>query len=124
MNSGVDEGQDWMGTVGLAGQGDLRVLGEAAYRAEQLSRCSRGGAILVTRSLLGKLSPDERRRLSFGVPRPGAVDPDARLLLSFARLQDLAAAGANVPPNVASLAVTELLDFSPAAGGSGAGGSA
>jgi class 3 adenylate cyclase len=123
MNSGIDEGQDWMGTVGLAGQGDLRVLGEAAERAEQLSRCSRGGAILVTRNLLGKLSVDERRRLSFGVPRPGAVDADARLLLSFARLQDVAAAGATIPPNVANLAVTELLDFSPAAGGSGTGGS-
>ena len=115
MNSGIDEGLDWMGTVGAAGQADLRVLGEAADRAEQLSRCCRGGAILVTRSLLGKLSPEERRRLSFGVPRPGAVDAEARLLLSFATLQDLAAPEIVVPPRVAALAVAELLDLPTAA---------
>ena len=115
MNSGIEEGLDWMGTVGVAGQGELRVLGEAADRAEQLSRCSRRGAILVTRSLIGKLAPEERRRLSFGVPRPGAVDADAHLLLSFATLRDLAAPEIVVPPRVAALAVAELLDLSVAA---------
>jgi class 3 adenylate cyclase/DNA-binding transcriptional MerR regulator len=108
MNTGIDEGQDWLGTVGAAG--DVRVLGEAAYRAEQLSRISHGGTILVTRSLVGKLTTDQRRRLHFGVPRPGIDDAKARLLLSFARLQDLAPAGSVVPPGVAGLAVTELLD--------------
>ena len=122
MNSGIDEGQDWMGTVGAAG--DLRVLGEAADRAEQLSRYSRGGAIFVTRSLVGKLSPDERRRLHFGVPRPGVEDGQGRLLLSFARLQDLAPAGAAVPPGVAGLAVTELLDLPIPTPGPAAGESA
>jgi class 3 adenylate cyclase len=122
MNTGIDEGQDWMGTVGSAG--GLRVLGEAADRAEQLSRFSRGGAIFVTRSLVGKLTADERRRLHFGVPRPGMDDAQARLLLSFARLQDLAPPGAEVPPGVAGLAVTELLDLPIPAPGSEPGTSA
>ena len=45
MNVGIDEGQEWMGTLGLA-RAALRVLGDAADRAEQLSRASRMGAIL------------------------------------------------------------------------------
>jgi class 3 adenylate cyclase len=114
MNTGLDEGQDWMGAIG-AGGGDLRVLGDAADRAEQLSRCARLGAVLVTRSLLGKLADSQRRRIVYGVPRPAGTAAGARLLSSFARLADLAPAG-TVPPRVADLPVAELLAIdSPAA---------
>jgi adenylate cyclase len=103
LNSGVDEGQDWMGLIGSP---EPRVLGEAAERAAQLSRCARD-AILVTRNLIGKLSADERARLQFGVPRaPGA---DGRVLHSFARLADLAPPG-TVPARLADLPVAELFD--------------
>ncbi len=108
MNTGVDEGQDWMGAIGAGGAGDLRVLGDAADRAEQLSRCARIGTVLVTRSLLGKLPEHQRRRIVYGVPRPAGTAAEARLLSSFARLADLASAG-GVPARVADLAVAELL---------------
>ena len=123
MNAGIDEGQDWMGAMGAADQSGLRVLGDAADRAEQLSRCSRMGAVLVTRTLFGKLSADERQRVTYGVPRPAIADADGQLLFSFARLEDLAAP-APVPERVADLAVAELLALhSPNAnpGPSGAG---
>lgn len=120
MNTGVDEGEDWMGLVGPAGQADLRVLGEVSERAGQLSRCSRGGAILVTRNLLGKLTAAQRERLAYGVPRAAEADPAARVLFTFARLDALAPPAA-VPTRLAGLAVAELLDLPPspppAAGG-------
>ncbi|MCD6079466.1 MAG: hypothetical protein K0R89_3410, partial [Ramlibacter sp.] len=53
LNVGIDEGREWIGAVGAPA--DLRVLGAAADRAAQLSRCGRMGTILSTRSLLGKL---------------------------------------------------------------------
>jgi hypothetical protein len=82
------------------------------------------GAILVTRSLLGKLPTDERQRLTFGVPRLEGTRGDAPVLFTFARLADMAAP-APVPARFADLAVAELLDLvspsntSPAARGAG-----
>jgi class 3 adenylate cyclase len=108
INIGIDEGQDWLGTLGLPGQSDLRVLGDAADRATHLSRCSRMGAILLTRNLVGRLTRDERQQLTYGVRRPEGTPGDAPLLFTFARLADLAGPGA-APAAVADLAVAELL---------------
>jgi adenylate cyclase len=79
---------------------------------EQLSRVSRMGAILVTRSLLGKLPTDDRQRLTFGVPRLEGARSDAPVLFTFARLADMAAPSP-VPARFADLAVAELLDLTP-----------
>lgn len=117
MNMGVDEGREWLGAVGA--HADVRVLGEAADRAEQLSRCGRTGAILSTRTLLGKLPPAERQRLTYGVPRRDGSG--ARVLFTFDRLQELAG-GAPVPPRLADVAVAEVIDVNlpPAAAAPGA----
>jgi class 3 adenylate cyclase len=108
MNIGIDEGQEWMGTLGSLGAGELRVLGDAAERAAQMSRASRMGAVLLTRSLVGKLGSPDRQRLTYGVRRLDGTD--SPLLFTFARLADLAAP-ASVPAPVADLAVAELLDL-------------
>ena len=110
MNVGIDEGQEWMGVVGATGEGALRVVGDTADHAEQLSRVSRSGAILVTRSLLGKLPGDLRQRLKFGVPRLEGTRGEAPLLSTFARLADIASPQA-VPARVADLAAAELIDL-------------
>jgi adenylate cyclase len=111
MNIGIDEGQDWMGVVGATGEGGaLRVVGDTADHAEQLSRVARMGAILVTRSLLGKLPGEERQRITFGVPRLEGARGDAPVLFTFARLSDMAAPH-TVPARFSELAVAELLDL-------------
>jgi class 3 adenylate cyclase/DNA-binding transcriptional MerR regulator len=123
LNTGIAEGQEWMGAVGGAGEGELRVLGDAADHAEHLARVARLGTVLVTRTLVGKLPADERQRLSYCVSRPDGVRGEGPLLFTFARLQDIAAPG-SVPARFADLAVAELLDLSspnpvPGAGGAG-----
>lgn len=112
MNVGIDEGQEWMGVVGATGEGALRVVGDTADHAEQLSRVARLGAILVTRSLLGKLPAEDRQRVRFGVPRLEGTRAEAPLLFTFARLADIAAPSA-VPARVADLAAAELIDLHP-----------
>ncbi|WP_167772818.1 MerR family transcriptional regulator [Ramlibacter humi] len=113
MNTGVDEGQDWLGVLRLVEPPELTVVGGAADHAGQLSRAAREGGIWVTRNLVGKLSAEERARLSYGVPRAGK--PSARpVLSSFSRLADLAGLQPHsplVPPAAADLPVTELLDL-------------
>jgi adenylate cyclase len=108
LNVGIDEGHDWLGTLGAPGHADLRVLGDAAERADHLSRCGRVGGILLTRNLVGKLTREERQQLTYGVPRADGTHGEGPVLFTFARLADLAAPGA-APPAVADLAVAELL---------------
>ena len=114
MNTGVDEGQEWLGALRLSEPLELTVVGGAADHAAQLSRAARSGAVWTTRNLIGKLSADERQRITFGVPRAGRAGADRLVLSSFARLADLAAPLAGpfpVPAALADLPVTELLDL-------------
>lgn len=109
MNTGIDAGQDWIGPLRLVEPLELSVLGAAADHAGALSRMARGGVIWMTRGLVDRLDAAERQRLQYGVPRRGA-DAGQRVLASFARLQDLAPS-ASVPPAMADLPVTELIDL-------------
>lgn len=108
MNIGIDEGQDWLGAVGAGDPGALRVMGDAFDRAEQLSRSAPKGAVLVTRGLVGKLSPEDWKRLTYGAPRAG--ESQGPVLFTFARLRDIASPPV-VPARFADLAVAELLDL-------------
>jgi hypothetical protein len=121
MNIGLDEGQEWMGGVGSAALGAVRVLGDAPDRAEQLARSSRMGAILLTRSLVGKLPAEDLQRVTYGVPSQDGSE--ARVLFTFGRLEDIASPS-TVPARFADLAVAELLDLkspNPDPGARGAG---
>jgi adenylate cyclase len=105
MGIGIDEGQEWMGAIGTD---ELRVLGEAAERAEQLSRCGRAGSILVTRGFIGKLPAGERSRLEFTAPRTeGARGRPA--MHTFAPLATVCPA---VPARLAEVPVAEIIDSS------------
>lgn len=119
MNVGIDEGQEWMGGVGSAALGAVRVLGDAPDRAEQLARSSRMGAVLLTRSLVGKLPAEDLQRVTYGVPSQDGGE--ARVLFTFARLEDLASPS-TVPARFADLAVAELLDLKFPSPETGAGG--
>ena len=129
MNTGVDEGQEWLGPLRQAEPIELTVVGGAADHAALLSRTARGGAVWITRNLVGKLSSDERDRVGFGVPHPSAGAEHRRLQASFSRLEELAASEphpAAIPPGLAQLAVTELLALQqdPAAPGPSSEGAA
>jgi adenylate cyclase len=121
INVGIAEGQEWMGAVGAAGQGELRVLGDAADHAEHLASASRAGAILVTRNLLGKLGPEERQHLTYGVTHLASGRGEAPLLFTFARLEEIAGPAA-VPAHLAGLPVAELLELTPPTPHPGPGG--
>jgi class 3 adenylate cyclase/DNA-binding transcriptional MerR regulator len=112
INIGIAEGQEWMGAIGTGAQSELRVLGDAVDHAEHLAAASRAGTILVTRSLLGRLSGDERQRVTYGVSRRDTARGEAPLLFTFARLEEIAGPQP-IPPHLAGLPVAELLDLTP-----------
>lgn len=109
LNTGIEQGEEWLGAVGPAGRRELRLLGAATERAEEMSRCGRNGMILVTREFLGKLAPEQSRRVHYGMPLADGATP-SHLLLSFTSLGALAASRP-VPSRCADLSVAELLDL-------------
>jgi class 3 adenylate cyclase len=102
LNIGVDEGQEWIGAIGAD---EFRVLGEAADRAEHLSRCGRAGTLYATRGFIGKLPAAARGPLEFAAPR---AQPGTRPTPhTFAPLVTVCP---SVPPRLAEVAVAEILD--------------
>lgn len=113
LNTGIDEGLEWHGTLRPGAEGEFTVLGDAVNHAAGASILARDGAIWATRNLVSKLRADERRRLEFGVRR--VTQEGAEPVRSiYARVEDLAALGA--PGNealraMAGLAITEIFDI-------------
>ena len=114
MNTGIAEGLEWHGTLRPGSGGEFTVLGDAVDHAAGTSGLARHGAVWTTRNLVGKLRPDERRRLVYGVRRPERQGAPAPIRSVFARVEslaDLAAPGNEALRTIGRLAVTEVFEI-------------
>jgi class 3 adenylate cyclase len=119
MNTGIDEGQEWLGTLRRGAQAEFTVLGDAANHAAQISNFARSGAVWVTRNLVGRLQPQERARLKYGVHRRNGEGREVFVASTFSRvanLADLAAPGNEALNAIAWLPITEVVDVGEAGG--------
>lgn len=119
MNTGIDEGLEWLGTVRSGPQSEFIVLGEAVGNALRISDFSRDGALWVTRNLVGKLRAQERQQLKYGVRRLGNDGQEVFVPSIFSRVEHLAVpAGANGADltAIARLPITEIVDVGVDAG--------
>ena len=57
LNTGLNEGQEWLGTFQSATHVEFTVLGDTINHAARLSDFARYGAVWATKNLLGKLTP-------------------------------------------------------------------
>jgi class 3 adenylate cyclase len=113
LNTGLNEGQEWVGIFHIATKVEFTVLGDTINHAARLSDFARGGAIWATKSLLGKLPAAERQRVQFGVRRQDAEGREVFVGASYSRIAELADLGA--PRNeklgdIAALPVTEIVE--------------
>lgn len=117
LNTGVDEGQQWLGTLRAAGQVEFTMQGAPLTRALRISEFSRGGTIWATKNLVARLAPAERQRLSFGVHRRDD-DQDAFIASTFSTVEHLADPAA-VPreqlKEIARLPITQIVALDAAA---------
>ena len=125
LNTGLDEGLEWHGTLRPGSEGEFTVLGDAVDHAAGASILARDGSVWATRNLVCKLPADDRRRLHFGVRRAAAQGRLAPVRSVFARVENLA--DVDAPGNeglraIARLAVTEILDIAADAGPAGPAG--
>jgi len=118
LNTGLNEGQEWLGTFQTATHVEFTVLGDTINHGARLSDFARYGAIWATKNMLGKLDADERRRIKFGVRRvaeggrPVFVEST---YVSVGSLLDPAQPRIDKLREIAALPVTEIVDVQIAA---------
>lgn len=118
MDTGVDEGQQWVGTLQSGAGAEFTMYGETLARATGISGFARGGAIWATKNVLAKLAPQERQRLKWGVHRRDKEGHDVFVPAVFSTLERLAApdAVADQWRDFAGLPITEIVDIVGAEG--------
>jgi class 3 adenylate cyclase/DNA-binding transcriptional MerR regulator len=113
LNTGLNEGQEWLGIFHIETKVEFTVLGDTINHAARLSDFARGGAIWATKSLLGKLPAEKRQRVQFGIRRQDAEGREVLIGASYSRISELA--NLNTPRNeklcdIAALPVTEIME--------------
>ncbi|HTL26290.1 MAG TPA: adenylate/guanylate cyclase domain-containing protein [Burkholderiales bacterium] len=89
LNTGLNEGQEWLGTFQSATAIEFAVLGDTINHAGRLSDFARYGAVWATKAFLSRLSPEERARIEFGIVRRGDGNREQFVASSYAQLGSL-----------------------------------
>ncbi|MDX1374256.1 MAG: adenylate/guanylate cyclase domain-containing protein [Burkholderiales bacterium] len=113
LNTGLNEGQEWLGTFQTATHVEFTVLGDTINHAARLSDFARHGAIWATKNMLGKLDAQARRRIKFGVHRAGDGGRAAFVAstyVSVGSLLDPAQPRSEKLREIAALPVTEIVE--------------
>ncbi len=113
MNTGLHQGTEWLGTFQTATSIEFTVLGDTINQAARLSDFARHGAIWATKSLIGKLSAEEKSRLIYGVNRQNGEGRMQFVQSTFAQIDSLIDLSTNDKlADIATLAVTEIYKLS------------
>ncbi|MDB5810108.1 MAG: hypothetical protein JWN94_2230 [Betaproteobacteria bacterium] len=89
LNTGLHEGQEWLGTFQSATSVEFAVLGDTINHAARLSDFARFGAIWATKNFVSKLSTEERKRIEFGIKRSTADGNEHFVVSSYSQLGSL-----------------------------------
>ena len=122
LNIGLNEGEEWFGTYHSDTYLEFTVLGDTINHAGRLSDFARFGSIWATKNLMGKLSVEEREKISFGIRRTDQDGRDIQIPASYSRLAnliDLNDGKYEKFRDIATLPVTELWDIKTESGSVG-----
>ncbi len=88
LNTGINEGQEFFGTIHSANTIEFTALGDTINIAARLSEYANNGEIWTTKNLISKLSQEERSAFRFGVHHR---DKQGETFIrdSFSRVSDL-----------------------------------
>ena len=115
LNTGITEGQEWLGTFQTATSVEFVVLGDTINQAARISDFARHGAVWATKSLIGKLPAAERLRLRYGVTRQAPNGQNLFVASSFSQvssLLDQKGEHSEKLRDIATLPITEIVEIS------------
>lgn len=109
LNSGLHEGTEWLGTFQTATTIEFSVLGDTINHAARLSDFARHGDIWATKHFIGKLTPEEKSKLIYGVNRRSQDGRDVFVESTFAQVESLMDISHNEKlRDIAALPVTQI----------------
>lgn len=117
LNTGLHEGQEWLGTFQSSTSVEFVVLGDTINLASRISDFCRFGAIWASKGLVSQLTGNERSRVRFGVKRQGDDGREVFVSSSYAMvstLADLSRDRSDKLNDIAALPITEIIDILPA----------
>jgi len=112
VNTGVNEGQEWLGNFKASGPAEFTALGKTINQAVRISEFARRGAIWATKNLVAKLTSAERKRLKFGVRRKSHEGHEIFVSSVFGKLDglaDLSSPGGEKFKDIGRLPITEIV---------------
>jgi len=115
LNTGITEGQEWLGTFQSATSVEFVVLGDTINQAARVSDFARHGAVWATKSLIGKLPTKERARLRYGVSRKAPSGQSLFVASSFSQVSSLLEQDGSRSEklrDIATLPITEIVEIS------------
>jgi adenylate cyclase len=89
LNTGLNEGQEWLGTFQTATTVEFAVLGETINQTARLSDLARHGAIWATKNFIGRIPAADRNCVKFGVHRPGPEGQPIFVESTYSRVANL-----------------------------------
>ncbi|MBI3938110.1 MAG: MerR family transcriptional regulator [Betaproteobacteria bacterium] len=113
LNTGLNEGQEWLGTFQTATTVEFAVLGDTINHTARLSDFARYGTIWATKNFVGKIPPAERHKVRFGIRRSGAEGEPIFVESTYSRLcnlVDLTGGRYEKLRDIAGLPVTEIVE--------------
>lgn len=115
LNTGITEGQEWLGTFQTPTSVEFVVLGDSINQAARISDFARHGAVWATKSLISKLPAAERARLRYGVTRQAPGGQNLFVASSFSQLSSLLERDGVYSEklrDIATLPITEIVEIS------------
>jgi adenylate cyclase len=116
LNTGLNEGQEWLGTFHTATSIEFVVLGETINQTARLSDMARFGQVWATKNFMSRLPGEYRDRVEFGIERVGGNGQRMLVQSSYSRVSNLVDvdAGRHVKlQDISGLAVTEIRNIKP-----------
>src|SRR5450830_103361 len=113
LNTGINEGQEWLGVFHIETKIEFTVLGDTINHAARLSDFARHGSLWATKNLMGKLTAEERNNIRFGVRRQDHDQREVFVNATYSRISelvDLASPRHEKLRDISALAVTEILE--------------
>jgi len=113
LNTGLNEGQEWLGVFHIETKIEFTVLGDTINHAARLSDFARHGSLWATKNLMGKLTAEERSNIRFGVRRQDHDQREVFVNASYSRISDLADLTSprhEKLRDISALAVTEIIE--------------
>jgi len=90
LKIGLHTGKEWLGTFHIDSKVEFTVLGDTINQAARLSDFAAGGTIWASKSLLTKLSPENRRQIRYGIRRKDDQGVETIVESTFATAASLA----------------------------------